>query len=89
MSKLKALTLSILFAVQAVVFYMSQNTPFMIVAIGAALLFLTIWKMKFDRDRKIADQARLERKQAAHMSQPVAQASKSNRLYVPPQLKEK
>ena len=89
MTKGKALLLSILFGCMAVTFYLSQNTPFMIAAIVAALLFLTIWKVKFDRDRTLANQARREREQAAQISQPAPQASKSNRLFVPPPLKEK
>jgi flagellar biosynthesis component FlhA len=89
MSKLKALTLTILFAVQAVAFYMSHNMPFMVIAIIGTMLFLVVWTTKRTRDHKIEHQARLEREQAAHVSQPVAQTSKSNRLFVPPPLKEK
>lgn len=90
MTKGKALLLGILSAALAVSFYASQNTPFMVASIVTALLFLSIWKTKFDRDCEIADQARLKREQATHISQPLAQTSKdSRRLSVPPPLKEK
>lgn len=90
MSKLKALTLSILCAVLAVDFYMGHNTPFLIIAAAASLVFFAIWNSKRHRDNRIAAQAARERKQAARISQPVAQTSKdSHRLSVPPPLKEK
>ncbi len=89
MSKLKALTLTILFAVQTVVFYQSHNTLFMVIAMIGTLLFLIVWIMKRNRDHAIAKQVRREREQAAQIPQPVTQTSKgSHHLFVPPPLKE-
>ena len=90
MSKLKALTLTILFAVQAVTFYLTHNTPFMVIAIVGTLLFLSVWTAKHHRDRNIEKQARLERTKTAQASQclPPMTTKGSHRLFVPPSLED-
>ena len=90
MSKLKALTLTILFAIQTVVFYQSHNMPFMVIAMIGTVLFFLVWIMKRNRDRTIVKQVRREREQAIQVPQPVTQTSKgSHSLFVPPPLKER
>lgn len=91
MSKLKALTLSILCTALAISFYTGQNTPFTWIAGIAALLFLSIWITKRQRDHHILKKARQERQATAQIPEaPVAARHKDNRrLFVPPPLKEK
>jgi hypothetical protein len=86
MSKLKALTLSILCAVTTVEFYLQQNFTFMWILLALTLLFLSLWAYKFQRDHRIVTQAR-HQDEVAPISQPAPQASEgSHRLFVPPPL---
>lgn len=91
MSKLKALTLSILCAALAISFYTSQNTLFTWIAGIAALLFFCIWTAKRNRDHSIIKKVRQERQATAHIAEatPPATSMGNQRLFVPPPLKEK
>lgn len=86
MSKLKALTLSILCAALAISFYTSQNMTFTWIAGIAAFLFLSIWLTKRQRDHHIIKKARQERQATAQIPEaPVATTRQDNRrLFVPP-----
>lgn len=91
MSKLKALTLTILCAALTVSFYTSQNTPFTWVAGIAAFLFFCVWIAKRNRDQSIIKKARQERQATAQIPEATVAATRrdNRRLFVPPPLKEK
>jgi hypothetical protein len=85
MHKRKALMLSILCAVLAFSADSAQQFTVMWIVAACSLLCFSIWFYKYQRDKSIVIQARLEREQAAQVSHTLPQTSKgSRRLFVPP-----
>jgi len=67
----KALILGIICAASGVVLYANDQTTPIWAFIVISALFFSIWFYKFQRDRSIVAQARLEREQAAPVSRTI------------------
>ena len=80
MTKVKALLLSIVCTVTAIVSFANQQTTPLLAFGAGAVLFFSIWLYKFLRDRSIITQAKRGKAQRGHTSAPTVAAKASRWL---------
>jgi hypothetical protein len=88
MSKLKALTLTIICAIAAVALFTQQDYTQMWAFLAGTVLFGSIWAYKDWRDFNIVSQARQEKVETPKVSAIPMTSKGSHRLFVPPPIND-